>query len=53
MIEFLQANGTNLATGVAIVVLFLLLRNRATRISGLGETLGQGEPVIVELFSNT
>ena len=53
MIEFLQANWTNLAIGIAIVVLFLLLRNRAMRISGLGEILGRGEPVIVELFSNT
>ncbi len=53
MIEFLQANWTNLAIGAAIVILFLLLRNRATRIGGLGEILGRGEPVIVELFSNT
>ena len=53
MIEFLQANWASLAVWAAIVALFLLLRNRATRIGGLEETLGQGEPVIVELFSNT
>jgi hypothetical protein len=32
---------------------FLLLRNRATHISGLDEILGQGQPVVVEVFSNT
>lgn len=53
MIEFLQANWVNLAAIGGIVALFLLLRNRATRISGLDAIVGQGEPVIVEVFSNT
>ena len=53
MIEFLQANWPSLVILASIVVFFLLLRNRATRISGLDEALGQGEPVIVEVFSNT
>ena len=53
MIEFLQANWPSLAMWAGILAFFLLLRNRATRISGLDEVLGQGEPVIIEVFSNT
>jgi len=53
MIEFLHANWVNLAIVVGLLTLFLLLRNRTTRIGGLDEILGQGEPVIVEVFSNT
>ena len=53
MIEFLQANWASLAMWAGIVALFLLLRNRAARIGGLDEVLGKGEPVIVEVFSNT
>jgi hypothetical protein len=53
MIEFLQANWSTLAVWAAILLLFLLLRNRATRISGLDEVLGQGEPIIIEVFGNT
>ena len=53
MIEFLQANWGSLAVWAVILALFLLLRNRATRIGGLDEVLGHGEPVIVEVFSNT
>ena len=53
MIEFLQANWASLALWAGILVFFLLLRNRATRIGGLDEILGQGEPVIIEVFSNT
>jgi len=53
MIEFLQANWANVIVLVGILALFLLLRNRATRISGLDRVLGQGQPVIVEVFSNT
>jgi hypothetical protein len=53
VIEFLQANrGSVLVLAVALA-LSLLLRNRATRISELGGIIGQGEPVIVEVFSNT
>jgi hypothetical protein len=37
----------------AAFALFLLFRNRATRVGGLDEVLGQGDPVIVEIFSNT
>jgi hypothetical protein len=53
VIDFLQANWASLAMLGSIIGLFLLLRNRATRISGLDETLGQGQPVILEVFSNT
>ena len=53
MIEFLQANWASVLILAAAVALFLLLRNRATRISGLGGIIGRGEAVIVEVFSNT
>ena len=53
MIEFLRANWVNLAIVAGLLTLFLLLRNRTTRISRLGQVLGQGKPVIVEIFSNT
>lgn len=53
MIGFLQANWASVVVLAAALALFLLLRNRATRISGLGGIIGQGEPVIVEVFSNT
>ena len=54
MSEFLQANWTSLAGLGVILLLFLLLRNRATRVSGgLEEILGKGQPVVVEVFSNT
>ncbi len=53
MIEFLQANWSVLAVWATILLLFFLLRNRSTRIGGLDEVLGQGQPVIIEVFSNT
>ena len=54
MTEFLQANWANLAGLGVILLLFFLLRNRATRVSGgLEEILGKGQPVVVEVFSNT
>ena len=53
MIEFLQANWSALAIWGAILLLFFLLRSRNTRIGGLDEVLGQGQPVIIEVFSNT
>ena len=52
MTEFLQANWGSVAVLAGMLALFLLLRTRATRVSGLDEILGQGEPVIVEVFSN-
>ena len=53
MTDSLQANWTSLAILAGIVALFFLLRNRATRVSGLEEILGRGEAVVVEVFSNT
>jgi hypothetical protein len=53
VIEFLQANWASVVALAVAVALFLLLRNRATRISGLDGIIGQGQPVIVEVFSNT
>jgi len=53
MNEFLQANWVSLAGLAGILALFLLLRNRATRIDGVDEVLGQGQPVVMEVFSNT
>jgi hypothetical protein len=53
MMDYLQANWANLAMLTAILVLFLALRNRATRLTTLDEVMGQGAPVIVEVFSNT
>jgi len=51
--EFLQANWLTLVAVAGFVGFFLLFRNRASRISGLDEVLGGGQPVIVEVFSNT
>jgi hypothetical protein len=53
MIDYLQANWASLALLAAILVLFLALRNRATRLTTLNEVMGQGTPIIVEVFSNT
>jgi hypothetical protein len=52
VIEFLQANWLTLALLTAAVGMFILLRNRPTHISALGEIVGNGQPVIVEVFSN-
>ncbi len=53
MMDYLQANWASLALLTAILILFLALRNRATRITTLNEVMGQGVPIIVEVFSNT
>jgi hypothetical protein len=53
MMDYLQANWASLALLAAILVLFLALRNRTTRLTTLNEVMGQGIPVIVEVFSNT
>lgn len=53
MIELLQTNWPTLAFLAGIAAIFLLLRNRATRIGALDEIVGNGHPVIVEIFSNT
>ena len=53
MIEMLQANWLTLAVLIAIVALFVLLRNRGTRVDSADAIWGQGEPVVVEVYSNT
>ena len=53
MIDFLQANWLTLAFLVGIVAFFVLFRNRATKVDAVDELWAQGEPVIVEVFSNT
>jgi hypothetical protein len=51
--EFLQANWLTVLFLTAIAAMFVLLRNRATRIGALDEIVGNGQPVVVEVFSNT
>jgi hypothetical protein len=53
VVDFLQANWPTLVFLAAISAMFVLLRNRATPIGAVGEVLGNGQPVIVEVFSNT
>jgi hypothetical protein len=53
VIEFLQTNWLTLVFFAGIAAFFILFRNRATKVSGADAILGQGEPVIVEVFSNT
>jgi hypothetical protein len=53
VIEFLLANWLTVSFLAAILAMFVLLRNRTTRISALDEIVGSGQPVIVEVFSNT
>ncbi len=53
MNEFLHTHWQDLLAWGVILLLFLFLRNRSSRIEGLDAVLGQGEPVVVEVFSNT
>jgi hypothetical protein len=53
MIEFLQHAWPTLALLAGAAAIFLLLRNRATPIDALDEIVGNGQPVVVEVFSNT
>jgi hypothetical protein len=53
VIEFLQANWLTVLFLAAIAAMFVVLRNRATHVSALGDVVGNGQPVIVEVFSNT
>lgn len=53
MIEVLQHVWPTLALLGGVAAVFLLLRNRATPIGTLDEIIGSGQPVIVEVFSNT
>jgi hypothetical protein len=53
VIEFLQANWLMLVFVAGIAAFFILLRNRTTKVDGVDAILGMGQPVIVEVFSNT
>jgi hypothetical protein len=53
VIEFLQANWLTLVFMAGIAAFFILLRNRTTKVAGVDAILRQGEPVVVEVFSNT
>lgn len=53
MIEFLQNAWPTLALLGGAAAVFLLLRNRATPIGALDEIVGNGQSVVVEVFSNT
>ncbi len=53
MIDFLQANWLTLVLLAGLVAFFMLFRNRATKVGGVDAIFGQGEPVVVEAFSNT
>jgi hypothetical protein len=53
VIEFLQANWLTLVFFGGLLAFFILFRNRATKVAGVDAILGQGEPVVVEVFSNT
>jgi hypothetical protein len=52
VIDFLQANWLTVLFLAAIAAMFVLLRNRATPVRALGEIVGNGQPVILEVFSN-
>jgi hypothetical protein len=53
VIEFLQANWLTLVVVGGFAAAFALLRNRPTRIGSVGQIVGNGQPVVVEIFSNT
>jgi hypothetical protein len=53
LVELIQANWLTVLFLAGIAAMFVLLRNRATRIGALDEIVGKGQPVIVEVFSNT
>ena len=52
MIEFLEAIWLALAFVVASAAIFLLFRNRTTKVSRTEEILKRGEPVVVEVLNN-
>jgi hypothetical protein len=53
VIDFLQANWLTLVLLAGLVAFFMLFRNRATKVGGVDAIFGQGEPVVLEAFSNT
>jgi hypothetical protein len=53
LIEFLEANWLTIVSLAALAAIFLLLRNRTTRVSSAEEVWKQGEPIVIEILSNT
>lgn len=53
MIEFLQANWLTLVFIAGMAAFYIFFRNRATKVDGIDALVGKGQPVIVEVFSNT
>lgn len=56
LLLFVQQNRGILVFGGLLIAAFLLLRNRPTDIAsleGLEAMVGQGQPAIVEFYSNT
>jgi hypothetical protein len=52
VIEFLQMNWLTLVFVAGAALFYILLRNRTTKVDGVDAILGQGQPVIIEVFSN-
>ena len=56
MSSFLRENALFLGFLVVLVAGFLILRTRGSKLSSVDEfdaLIGQGEPVVVEFYSNT
>jgi hypothetical protein len=56
MTSFLRENALFLGFLAVLVAGFLLLRTRGSKLSSVDEfeaLIGQGEPVVVEFYSNT
>ena len=52
MIRFLEANWLTIAFLAALAAIFLLFRNRTTRVGSSEELWKQGEPIVIEILSN-
>jgi hypothetical protein len=56
LLAFLRENGLFVALLLGLVGAFVFLRTRATDLESVAEldsTIGAGQPVIVEFYSNT
>ena len=56
MLNFVRENALFLGFLTVLVVGFLVLRTRGAQLASLDEfdaLIGQGEPVVVEFYSNT
>jgi hypothetical protein len=56
MMDFLRENGLFVGFLAVLVTGFLVLRTRGAKLASVDEfdsLIGQGEPVVVEFYSNT